>query len=488
MNRSVLFLLAAAVAAPALRAVEAGVTPPQPEPVVDSLRSGMTLSLDQCIEIALDDNPTIKVADMEITRVDYSRKETMAQLFPTVNFGVNYNRMLAKQVAYMNMDAFGDFGAMGGGGAAEGADEPRSRAGKADNGIKMGLDNSWSVGFNAAVPLIAPQLWQSLKLSDSQILQTVETARASRLQLVNGVKTAWYTLLLAIDSRQTIAESLEMARFTADLYEKQYSLGTASQYDVLRTQVAVKNTEPELAQAEIAVKRARMQLAVLMGMDPAIEVVPDRRLADYETTMYADAIAATSRRDITGNTELRQLDISTSMLRRQLSIRKMAFLPTLSLSANYNWTSSSDGSPFKGLKWNPYSMVGLNLSLPIIDTRNVYAERQARVQVDEMEWRKADLTRSINMQVDLAIDNINTNIKQIASSSESVRQASTAHGIARSSFEIGAASYLDLRDAELALTRSRLAYYQSIYNYLIATGDLELLLGNFDLTPYTPAR
>lgn len=37
----------------------------------------------------------------------------------------------------------------------------------------------------------------------------------------------------------------------------------------------------------------------------------------------------------------------------------------------------------------------------------------------------------------------------------------------RQSFEIGAASYLDLRDSELALTQSRLAYNQSIYNYLL---------------------
>ena len=92
------------------------------------------------------------------------------------------------------------------------------------------------------------------------------------------------------------------------------------------------------------------------------------------------------------------------------------------------------------------------------------------------------------MQVDLAIDNINTNVKQIASCSESVRQSKTAYEIARRSFEIGAASYLEIRDSELALTRARLAYYQAIYNYLVARSELELLTGSFDLKPYTPTR
>ncbi len=88
------------------------------------------------------------------------------------------------------------------------------------------------------------------------------------------------------------------------------------------------------------------------------------------------------------------------------------------------------------------------------------------------------------MQVDLAMDNIQMNVKQIASCSESVHQAEVAHDIMKQSFEIGAASYLDLRDSELALTQSRLAYNQAIYNYLVAKSDLELLLGNADVSQY----
>ena len=102
-----------------------------------------------------------------------------------------------------------------------------------------------------------------------------------------------------------------------------------------------------------------------------------------------------------------------------------------------------------------------------------------------MKWQRENLERTLKMQVDVAIDNIQMNVKQIASTSESVKQADKAHQIMTKSFEIGAASYLDLRDSELALTRARLAYYQSIYNYLIANSNLELLLGNADIEKYS---
>ena len=44
----------------------------------------LTLDLDKAIEIALSENPTIKVADIEITRKDYSRKGAIGNLFPTI--------------------------------------------------------------------------------------------------------------------------------------------------------------------------------------------------------------------------------------------------------------------------------------------------------------------------------------------------------------------------------------------------------------------
>lgn len=443
------------------------------------------LSLDECLTIALNENPTIKVADMEITRVDYSKKETLGQLFPTIAFGATYNRTLAKQTMFMNMDSFGG-GSNGGNNDSSGETTPPATTKKKSNGIKVGLDNSYSMGFSMSMPIIAPQLWKSLRLSDAQILQNIEKARQSRIELVNQVKSAYYSLLLAEDSYKVIQESYDMAKFTADLYQKQESLGAASQYDVLRTQVAVKNVEPELTQAEIAIKQATLQLQVLMGVESDLKLKASTTLSEYESTMYEDLLAI-DKENLDNNSELRMLGIQTRQLQDALTVQKMSWFPTLALNASYNWTSMSNGSPFKNFQWTPYSMVGLTLSFPIFQGGQRYSKiKQAEIQVNEMKWQSENLTRSIKMQVDLSIDNINKNAKQIASCSESVMQAETAHRIMKESFEVGAASYLDLRDAELALTRSRLTYYQSIYNYLVARSELELLLGNADLSKYSP--
>lgn len=438
------------------------------------------LDLDNCLSIALTESPTIKVADLEVKRVDYSRKEVIGQLLPNIDFSGQYSRTLAKQTMYMNMDGFGDFG----GGNEDG--DATSRAGNrgGDGGIKVGLDNSYSVGFQASMPLIAPQLWQSLSLSDTQIFRNVEAAHKSRLELVNQVKNAYYTLLLAEDSRKVMQESYDMAKLTHETYTKQYALGAASDYDVLRTSVAMKNIEPQLMQADISIKQARLQLLILMGVDASFDFKVNDSLANYEDTMYGQTLAIDP--DYSRNMDLRLLDIDARILQKNLKIQKLAYSPTLALTANYNWTSMNNGSPFSNLRWNPYSSIGVALSVPLFSGgQRLNKVKQVQLQVEEMRWQRENLERSVDMQVKVAIDNIKMNVKQISSCAESVGQAERAHTIQEQSFDIGATSYLNLRDSELALTQARLAYNQAIYNYLVAHSDLELLLGNAPLDKYT---
>ncbi|MBR1550997.1 MAG: TolC family protein [Muribaculaceae bacterium] len=410
------------------------------------------LSLDECVRIALSDNPTIHINEMEIQRVKYSKKEIQGQLLPNINFTGQYNRTLAKQTMTMNA-----------------GDEPMT--------IKVGMDNQHSVGFNASMPLIMPTLWKTLKLNDNQILQNIENARANKLSLVNQVKNAYYALLLAQDSKNVIEENHATAQLNASIYQKQFELGTASEYDVLRANVAVTNLEPSILEAENYIDLLKLQLKVLMGMDVRTPIAPRQTLDEFKARMYDQSILADT--SLVSNTSLRSLELKTDYLKRALDTQKMSWYPTLTASANYMWNSMSNGSPFKNFNWNPYSTVGLTLTLPLFQGgQRYYKQRQAEVALREMTWQRENLERSLKMQVQNQVDIINKTLKQISSNEGGVRQATKANDIVQQSFKIGAASFIQLRDTEDALMNARLSYYQAIYNYLVAECDLEYLLGN----------
>ncbi|MCM1318853.1 MAG: TolC family protein [Muribaculaceae bacterium] len=419
----------------------------------DEIAAGAVLmSRDECVRIALDQNPTIRIADMEIERMDYSKKETRAALFPTLDFSLNYSRSIELQTIKMNM-------------------------GGQSQSIKMGSDNSWNMGFSVALPVIAPTLWKAMDLSDTQILLTEESARSSRIDMVKAVDQAYYGLLLAYASKKVLEQNYDNAKFNADLYEKKFQAGVASEYDVLRSSVQVKNLEPELLAANIAIKQCELQLKVLMGMDFNVHIAPTETLDAYQRDMY-EVPYADKAPSLMDNTSLRSLALNTQLLEQTVEMKKRAFIPTLAATFNLAWSSLSNGNMFKNIDLNPYSTVGFAISVPIFSGGSrYYGLKQAQVQLAETALQRENLEDNLRMQVDLAIDNIDKEVKQIATSAESVRQAQKAHEIMQKSFEIGAGTYLELRDSELAETSARLVYLQAIYNYLVSNSELDALLG-----------
>ena len=356
--------------------------------------------------------------------------------------------------------------------------------------FKMGTDNNWNFGFSASMPLVNAQLWKAIQISDTQILAAMEDARASRLDLVNNINKAYYALLLADASRNVIKANYDIAKMNAEIYQKQFEQGTASEYDVLRSSVQVSNVEPELLQADISVKQASLMLKILMGMDHEVTVMPNITLKDMQREMYGYHLG--TERDLSQNTSLRTLDIQTKMLKQSLTAKKFAWIPTLGISYNMNWNAMSSGNALKNQQFNPYSNVGIALQVPIFNgLGRLNAVKQAQVQVKEMTFQRENLVNNLNMQVDLALDNLNKQVKQISSSEQGMKQAQKAYDIMQKSFEIGAATYLNLRDAEVANTSAQLSYLQAIYNYLVSTSELDTLLGKEDalgITTYKSAN
>ncbi|MEG0602844.1 MAG: TolC family protein, partial [Mucinivorans sp.] len=133
------------------------------------------VNLARAIELALNDNPTIKVADMEIARQKYVRRETQGGLLPSLSASGAYTYNILNPVMFMPEGVFGP----GSGGA-----------------MRIGFSNSVQGGFQLAVPLYMPTLYKALQLNEKQLLQAVESARSSKITLVNQVKKSYYGVLL----------------------------------------------------------------------------------------------------------------------------------------------------------------------------------------------------------------------------------------------------------------------------------------------------
>ena len=354
----------------------------------------LTLDLEKALEIALSENPTVKVADKEIEKKKYAQKGSYAALFPQVSFTADYTRTLKKQVMYMDGfdmgsgEGSGETGGAGGSAGMESIDMSK--------GIEVGRDNNWTTGFNASMPLVNATLWKSLSISALDVELSIEQARSSKISMVNQVKKSFYAVLLANDSYRVFKESYDNAMENYLDIKKKYEQGTVAEYDLIRADVTVKNSEPNMLQAENSLVLAKWQLKALMGMDLEQEIDCTGQLADFESVLFADYIATDTT--LTANSDLKQIDLQAQQLKKTLLMQKFDYLPTLSLTGMYQWNAMNNDFKFKNYNWTPYSIIGVSLSIPIFSGGSKYHTIKA---VQNTTMARYQMTIIFNVMISL---------------------------------------------------------------------------------------
>lgn len=432
----------------------------------DTLR----LDLGKTLEIALTESPTVKVANREIEKQKYAKKGAYAALFPQIDFTGNYSRTLKKQVMYMDFD-MSEMGDMGGN-MPEGGEIPDM-----DKGFEVGRSNNWNMGFNASMPLVNASLWKSLSISAIDVEMAIEQARSSRIAMVNQVKKGFYAVMLAKDSYNVFKQSYDNAMENYLDIKRKYEHGSVAEYDLIRADVTVKNTEPNLLQAENSLKLAKWQLKALLGMDLDLPIECDGELTDFESELFGDYLATDTV--LANNTDLKQLELQSKQLQKSLIMQKFDFLPTLSLSGLYQWNAMNNDFKFKNYRWNPYSMIGLTITVPLFTGGSRYHKiKQTRVSIDQLKLQLDDTQRNLQLAVRQHVDNMNTCVKRFDAAQKGVEQAKKGYMISRKRYDTGAGTWLEMNDAELALTQAKLNFNQAIYDYMVAKADLDKVLGN----------
>ena len=465
----------------------------------------VVLTLEDALKIALSENTSVKVADMEIERQKYARKGSYAALLPQVSASGMYSYALKKQKVYFGSDKQDDEGGSSGGGGMAGMmaslmnpimyyinqlyagtgvpfvpyvdPDAGKESGGSSEPMEMGRTHSVTFGLSAQMPVVNFQLWESLRLTGDQVELAVEQARESRLGTVASVKQAFYGILFAKEAYKVYNSVYENAVENFRLTEMRYNAAKASELDLTRAKSNVAAAIPNLYNAENSVELALWQLKAVMGVDLDRNVDIAGTLEEYAGQMFSD-IAEGERASLDGNSQLRQLAQQAEMLSRQIRMQQYAYLPTLALTFSYSYLTQSDIFNLSQWKWFPSSTVGLSLSIPIFSGGQRYHTiKQTRVQADELELQRENAERQLRIGIRQSLGTMDTAMRTYDASKEALVSAEKAYDIAVKSYQLGKSTLTDLNNTELVLTQSRLAVSQAIYNFVIAKAGLEQTLG-----------
>ncbi len=429
--------------------------------VTSAVADELQITLDEAISIALSENPTIKIADLEVERYDYVRKTTLGSLLPQVSASGGYDQTLVSQ----------DFA----------------------KGFSFGGDQYATLSMTGTVSLAlyAPTVYRTLKMNATEAEAAVEDARSSRIELVAAVKSSFYGVLLAQRSLEVLEQSSVTSKQTVDETEMKYNNGLAAEYDLLTAQVQYNNLQPTILQTRSSVSIAKDLLKMYLSIPRDVEIEVIGELSQ----MQEEAILSTHNlsRDLSQNTTLRSLALTQDLLTHQLRINNSTRLPTLgaygqvsytgnnmesisweSLMGGTTTTTEADRSFF----WQNPVYVGLSLSIPIFSGMTTSSRsRQIENQMKQMELQRTYTEQSLDVSLSTAISNIYTARETLYAQQQTVEQATKAYNISVTRYNAGAGTMLELNSAQLSLTQAELNLSQAIYDILTAKSEYDRIIG-----------
>ena len=407
----------------------------------------LNLTLEKAIEIALAENPTIRVADKDIELKKIADTEAWQALLPTVDatLSLTDNLKVAEMVTGMGK-------------------------------FKMGVDGTLNAvgGVALNLPLFAPAVYQNMKLTKEDILLAQEKARGSRLDLINQVTKAYYAALLAQDSYAVVQRSFQTSEENFEVVNNKYKVGSVSEYDKISAEVQKRSMYSSVVSAQTGLNLAKLQLKVLMGITPQVEVAIDDSLSRYEGGL----VLPQSDYVLNDNSSLRQLDQNMKLLERTRKLLKTNFMPTLAfqISGQYQSYANKNWNVF-GYTYSNSATMSFAVNIPIFHADNWTKLKSNKVQLSQLEDTRLNTQRQLNMAAESYRQNMASTIAQVASNAEAVKQAEKAVLIAGKRYEVGRGTILELNQSETAQTQAELTYVQSIYDYLTNKADFDYTLG-----------
>lgn len=412
----------------------------------------LELTLEDALKIAMSESLSVQVADKEIEKSGYSKKVSYSALFPNIDFSANYQRTIKKQVMVMSM-------------------------GGTNQKISVGSDNTYNLGFTATMPIVNVALWKSLNISAKSVELAVEQARQSRQDLINQIETAFYTVLLAKDSYNVYCENYQNAKDNYEVTKSRYESGRVAKYDMIRAEVNMQNAEPNMYDAHNSMILALWQLKALMGIDLDMNISCKGSLDDYLYKLNQQEIDNVA--DVEKNSQIRQLNIQSDILEQSYKAKVAQFYPSIGASFSYTWLAMANDFKFAKYSWNPYSVAGLSITIPIFSGgERYYGLKETRVQREQLNLQRENARRSLVVAAKQNVNSMQTALKQYNAAVSTVEGAQTGFDIAKKRYEVGSGTVLDMNDAGLALLQAKLNVKNSIYQYLVARSALDLTLGN----------
>lgn len=411
-----------------------------------------SLSMEEAINLALENNYDIKISENNKEILDNNAVKANANYLPSISFSGSYN--------YQNQSVYSEF--------ASDQVAPIDRAGAGTQSINAGLNLNYTIYSGGSRKYTFERLKNESLLGELQQRQSMEATIASvllqYLNLINFYKSYLInqeSVLLSNDRYIRVKES--------------YNYGNISKLEMLNAQVDLSNDSSNLVQSRLDFIKGKSELNQIMGIDPGTDY-------SIDTTIQIDMnldMEAFINKALDKNSLYLAQKVSTQSNMQDLKINNAQKLPNLSLSGGYSFSRQDIEAGFitqtENLGWN----AGLTLSYNIFNGNRVNRnEQNAKILIENQEINTARIENQVKKDIYNAYEDYEAGKSLIGLRKSNLELAEANYERSVEAFSGGQITGIELREAQLNLLNAKYSLSLQKLQTKIAEVNLYRLSGS----------
>lgn len=313
----------------------------------------------------------------------------------------------------------------------------------------------------------------SVDMAKANLIATSYDYDAARLSLAASVAKGYFNLASLLAQQEVYEKSLKIYQTTRDLYADKLSIGAISKSEYLQSEASVQNAQINLSNLDINISAAQSALHILTGASND-EII-------YSVTNIGKSDEININTGISAQLLEHRPDVAAAWQRvvsanAALGMAKKAWLPSISLSAGFGYTSDKFDTLINPA--NSAWSLGGSLAQMIFDGGKINANIDiAKLSEDAAFISYESTVRTAISEAVTAMDAASKSISVKRKNTELLKTQEEIYEIMQIQYDSGAVEYISLLDAQRSLLNARLDLAKAEFNQKSAVVDVFKALG-----------
>jgi len=412
-----------------------------------------TLTRAEAVARALEANPEVQKSREDLNKLHGLEREALADALPEVNLYGSFLRF--RDPSLLNSSSFDNF-------------PPE---------LQFDLTpvpaNIYEGQARLKQTLFSFKLGRAIRGARLAESRGAEDMRRVRQEIALLAIKAYNQDVLALEKVRVGEKAVRQKEEALAVVTNRRQAGVATDLDVLRSQVDLQNTKTQLLRlrGESDLARGNLNAVLVRPIDSPLTPTDDLAFEDLDMALGDVVTEAWSNRP-----EAKSIDLSEKIADQLVGIAQAESRPRLDFDAAYGWSVRRPQNFFEGRfsKWN----YGVTLKVPLFDGfRTAGKVAQAKADRNKITQDKVALENEVRLAAKEGLDRLRVAKSVLETADLTVAQAQKALDMTQANYKYGAATLLDVLDAQAALTQAESNRVEALYVHANARASLRFVMG-----------